>query len=99
MSSPAPDTPPRRPQRSVRLPPSRAGSSGAGTPQLPARRDPAIAKALQLSTFEVGLGSGVRRRADEQDAYSTEDFVSTLSEKLIAESKANPGRELPSTNL
>jgi hypothetical protein len=77
MSSPAPDTPPRRPQRSVRLPPSRSGN---GTPQAPARRDPAVAKALQLSTFE-------------QDAYSTEDFVSTLSEKLIAESKASTGRE------
>ncbi|BEI80543.1 hypothetical protein CcaverHIS002_0110720 [Cutaneotrichosporon cavernicola] len=76
MSSPAPDTPPpRRPQRSVRLPPSRSEN---GTLQTPLRRDPAIAKALQLSTFE-------------QDAYSTEEFVSTLSEKLIAESKASTG--------
>ncbi|GMK57608.1 hypothetical protein CspeluHIS016_0404420 [Cutaneotrichosporon spelunceum] len=76
MSAPAPDTPPpRRPQRSVRLPPSRSEN---GALQTPPRRDPAVAKALQLSTFEQG-------------AYSTEDFVSTLSEKLIAESKASTG--------
>ncbi|KAL7418599.1 Exocyst complex component 5 [Cryptotrichosporon argae] len=40
-------------------------------------RDPAIERTLQLSTFE--------------DRYSTEDFVGSLSEKLIAESKADPG--------
>ncbi|WVF69874.1 hypothetical protein IAT40_004656 [Kwoniella sp. CBS 6097] len=40
-------------------------------------RDPAIDRALQLSTFEGN--------------YSTEDFISTLSEKLISESKADPG--------
>ncbi|OCF42358.1 exocyst complex component protein [Kwoniella heveanensis CBS 569] len=40
-------------------------------------RDPAIDRALQLSTFESN--------------YSTEDFISTLSEKLISESKADPG--------
>jgi len=39
--------------------------------------DPAIDRALQLSTFE--------------DNYSTEDFISTLSDKLIQESKSNPG--------
>ncbi|CAK9784924.1 exocyst complex component Sec10 [Cutaneotrichosporon oleaginosum] len=76
MSSPTSGAPPRRPQRSVRLPPSRPQDGTAA--QQGAPRDPAIAKALQLSTFE-------------QDAYSTEDFVSTLSEKLIAESKASTG--------
>ncbi|OCF37461.1 exocyst complex component protein [Kwoniella heveanensis BCC8398] len=40
-------------------------------------RDQAIDRALQLSTFESN--------------YSTEDFISTLSEKLISESKADPG--------
>jgi hypothetical protein len=39
--------------------------------------DPAIERALQLSTFESN--------------YSVEDFISTLSEKVIAESKATPG--------
>jgi hypothetical protein len=39
--------------------------------------DPAIDRALQLSTFE--------------NNYSTEDFISTLSDKLIQESKSNPG--------
>jgi len=28
-----------------------------------------------------------------QDNYSTEDFIAALSDKLIAESKAEPGRE------
>lgn len=41
-------------------------------------RDPAIENTLQLSTFE--------------NNYSTEEFIGALSEKLIAESKANPGR-------
>ncbi|WVW78603.1 hypothetical protein I302_100562 [Kwoniella bestiolae CBS 10118] len=40
-------------------------------------RDPIIERALQLSTFESN--------------YSTEDFISNLSEKLINESKADPG--------
>ncbi|XAO27932.1 hypothetical protein I312_106799 [Cryptococcus bacillisporus CA1280] len=40
-------------------------------------RDPAIENTLQLSTFE--------------NNYSTEEFIGALSEKLIAESKANPG--------
>jgi hypothetical protein len=58
-------TPPRRPaKRAVREPP---------------RLDPAVAKVLQLSTFE--------------DNYSTEDFITSLSEKHIAASKAEPGRE------
>lgn len=39
--------------------------------------DPAIDRALQLSTFE--------------ENYTTEDFVSTLSDKLIQESKAQAG--------
>jgi hypothetical protein len=39
--------------------------------------DPAIDRALQLSTFE--------------NNYSTEDFISTFSDKLIQESKSNPG--------
>ncbi|KIY31040.1 exocyst complex component protein [Cryptococcus gattii E566] len=39
--------------------------------------DPAIERTLQLSTFE--------------NSYSTEEFIGALSEKLIAESKANPG--------
>ncbi|WVQ97920.1 hypothetical protein IAU59_005038 [Kwoniella sp. CBS 9459] len=73
-----------------------SSSSGAGAgagpsmpPKRPAKRDtstlapgykprdPAIDRALQLSTFESN--------------YSTEDFISTLSEKLISESKADPG--------
>lgn len=41
-------------------------------------RDPAIERTLQLSTFE--------------NNYSTEEFIGALSEKLITESKANPGR-------
>ncbi|ORY27739.1 exocyst complex component Sec10-domain-containing protein [Naematelia encephala] len=40
-------------------------------------RDPAIERALQLSTFETN--------------YSAEDFIGTLSEKVVSESKANPG--------
>ncbi|WWC59401.1 uncharacterized protein I303_101956 [Kwoniella dejecticola CBS 10117] len=40
-------------------------------------RDPIIERALQLSTFESN--------------YSTEDFIGTLSEKLINESKVDPG--------
>ncbi|KAL0240282.1 hypothetical protein I308_106529 [Cryptococcus tetragattii IND107] len=40
-------------------------------------RDPAIERTLQLSTFE--------------NNYSTEEFIGALSEKLITESKANPG--------
>lgn len=64
----AQDAPPRRP--------AKRNASTAVRSSKP--RDPAIERALQLSTFESN--------------YSTEEFIGTLSEKLIAESKANPGR-------
>lgn len=64
----AQDAPPRRP--------AKRNTSTAIRSSKP--RDPAIERALQLSTFESN--------------YSTEEFIGTLSEKLIAESKANPGR-------
>ncbi|OWZ69775.1 hypothetical protein AYX14_04824 [Cryptococcus neoformans] len=63
----AQDAPPRRP--------AKRNTSTAIRSSKP--RDPAIERALQLSTFESN--------------YSTEEFIGTLSEKLIAESKANPG--------
>ncbi|EAL20998.1 hypothetical protein CNBD5990 [Cryptococcus deneoformans B-3501A] len=63
----AQDAPPRRP--------AKRNASTAVRSSKP--RDPAIERALQLSTFESN--------------YSTEEFIGTLSEKLIAESKANPG--------
>jgi hypothetical protein len=71
----APDTPPRRPAKRNT---ATAGAASAVTPPAPPRhRDPAIERALQLSTFESN--------------YSTEDFITTLSDKLISESKATPG--------
>ncbi|WOO82794.1 Exocyst complex component sec10 [Vanrija pseudolonga] len=69
-SSPASATPP--PRR-----PAKRNTLQAKPPDTPPRRDPAIQKALQLSTLK--------------DGYSTEEFMSTLSEKLVAESKATPG--------
>ncbi len=67
MAAPPPVTPPRRPERRA-----------AGVGMTPARpRDPALERALQLSTFESN--------------YSVEEFIGTLSEKAIDESKANPG--------
>ncbi|EIW65486.1 hypothetical protein TREMEDRAFT_46166, partial [Tremella mesenterica DSM 1558] len=60
-----PETPPKRPDRRPPQP----------TPLRP--RDPAIDRALQLSTFESN--------------YSTDEFVATLSDKLIAQSKATSG--------
>ncbi|TXT10705.1 hypothetical protein VHUM_02210 [Vanrija humicola] len=69
-SSPASSTPPRRPAKRNTL--------QARPPDTPPRRDPAIQKAVQLSTFK-------------QDGYSTEEFLGVLSEKLVAESKATPG--------
>ncbi|WVR04528.1 hypothetical protein IAU60_001532 [Kwoniella sp. DSM 27419] len=68
---------------------SSAPSPLGGPPRRPAKRetntvaggtvprDPAIDRALQLSNFESN--------------YGTEDFISSLSEKLISESKADPG--------
>lgn len=56
--------------------PAKRNTTTAFTSSKP--RDPAIERTLQLSTFE--------------NNYSTEEFIGTLSEKLIAESKANPGR-------
>ncbi|KIR26251.1 exocyst complex component protein [Cryptococcus deuterogattii 99/473] len=55
--------------------PAKRNTTTAFTSSKP--RDPAIERTLQLSTFE--------------NNYSTEEFIGTLSEKLIAESKANPG--------
>lgn len=82
-------TPPRRPaKRNTGLQPL-SPNNPAASPSTSAlsrsqplaqqhqHHDPAIDKALQLSTFEAN--------------YSTEDFISTLSDKLIQESKANPG--------
>ncbi|WVQ74124.1 hypothetical protein IAR50_003715 [Cryptococcus sp. DSM 104548] len=60
----APATPPRRPAKRV-------------TQQPPRPRDPAIERALQLSTFEGN--------------YGTEEFISVLSDKLIDQSKTTPG--------
>nr|XP_019008637.1 exocyst complex component protein [Kwoniella pini CBS 10737]OCF47418.1 exocyst complex component protein [Kwoniella pini CBS 10737] len=54
------------------------GSIPSGTVRADIKpRDPIIERALQLSTFESN--------------YSTEDFIGTLSEKLISESKVDPG--------
>lgn len=84
MSNPA--TPPRRPAKRIvsglhPLSPSneQASSSrpGLSRSQSLVHHDPAIDRALQLSTFEGN--------------YTTEDFVSTLSDKLIQESKSNAG--------
>lgn len=82
----APSKPPRRPAKRVTanlqpLSPTNQQASSA-TPSLSrsqslVHHDPAIDRALQLSTFEHN--------------YSTEDFVSTLSDKLIQESKSIPG--------
>ncbi|ODO08976.1 hypothetical protein I350_02568 [Cryptococcus amylolentus CBS 6273] len=60
----APATPPRRPAKRVTQQPARP-------------RDPAIERALQLSTFEGN--------------YGTEEFISVLSDKLIDSSKTTPG--------
>ncbi|KAK8846861.1 hypothetical protein IAR55_005951 [Kwoniella newhampshirensis] len=67
MSASTPNTPPKRP--------AKRDTSGLTPGFKP--RDPAIDRALQLSTFESN--------------YSVEDFIGTLSEKLISESKADPG--------
>lgn len=88
MSGPA--TPPRRPAKRNTsglhpLSPTTQGqgqgsssmSSSLSRSQSIQHHDPAINRALQLSTFE--------------NNYSTEDFISTLSDKLIQESKSNPG--------
>lgn len=88
----APSTPPRRPaKRAPGLPafsPAQGQTTSAG-PSSPLagpsqaqsqaikHHDPAIERALQLSTFESN--------------YSIEDFIGTLSEKVVAESKSNPG--------
>ncbi|ODN86325.1 exocyst complex component protein [Cryptococcus wingfieldii CBS 7118] len=60
----APATPPRRPAKRITQQPARP-------------RDPAIERALQLSTFEGN--------------YGTEEFISVLSDKLIDSSKTTPG--------
>ena len=83
----APVTPPRRPAKRNTsglhpLSPTNQASSSTSTSALSrypslTHHDPAIDRALQLSTFE--------------NNYSTEDFISTLSDKLIQESKSNPG--------
>ncbi|WVO14134.1 hypothetical protein L204_101765 [Cryptococcus depauperatus] len=65
-------TPPRRPTK------RQAANSSMASGWKP--QDPAIERALQLSTFE--------------SSYSTEEFIGTLSEKLIGESKAGPGHIL-----
>ncbi|ORX34489.1 exocyst complex component Sec10-domain-containing protein [Kockovaella imperatae] len=51
-------------------------TEGMASPLRP-KADPVIEKALQLSTFESN--------------YSTEDFIGTLSENVVAESKASSG--------
>ncbi|WWD22172.1 hypothetical protein CI109_106663 [Kwoniella shandongensis] len=80
MSSPVtPGTPPKRPAKrdtTNLVPAAAAAGTGAGAGGFKSR-DPAIERALQLSTFESN--------------YSVEDFIGTLSEKLISESKADPG--------
>ena len=81
MATPA--TPPRRPAKRVvsglqALSPTQPTPTPALSRATSTRHhDPAIDRALQLSTFE--------------NNYSTEDFISTLSDKLITESKANAG--------
>ena len=84
MSNPA--TPPRRPAKRITsglqpLSPSNqqasSSTSSLSRSQSLVHHDPAIDRALQLSTFEGN--------------YTTEDFVSTLSDKLIQESKAAAG--------
>jgi hypothetical protein len=79
-------TPPRRPAKRNTSglhplsPTSQAqaqGSSSLSRSQTIQHHDPAINRALQLSTFE--------------NNYSTEDFITTLSDRLIHESKSNPG--------
>ncbi|KAK4685100.1 exocyst complex component 5, partial [Tremellales sp. Uapishka_1] len=60
-------TPPRRP--------AKRDTSTLATSSKP--KDPAIERALQLTTFESN--------------YVVEDFIGTLSEKLINESKGDPG--------
>ena len=85
MSTPV--TPPRRPAKrnTSGLNPLSPSNPQAGPSSMSAlsrsqsiqHHDPAINRALQLSTFE--------------NNYSTEDFISTLSDKLIQESKSNPG--------
>ncbi|WWD00439.1 hypothetical protein V866_007352 [Kwoniella sp. B9012] len=97
-TSSAPSTPPRRPAKrdtsslaistinnnninsNGNSSSAAASGSGSGTGSYVGSikpRDPIIERALQLSTFESN--------------YSTEDFISNLSEKLINESKADPG--------
>lgn len=84
----APGTPPRRPAKRVTsglqpLSPTNqqaqasSSTSALSRSQSLVHHDPAIDRALQLSTFEGN--------------YSTEDFITTLSDKLIQESKSNPG--------
>jgi hypothetical protein len=83
MSNPA--TPPRRPAKrntglyalSPNTPAASSSTSALSRSHSLTHHDPAIDRALQLSTFE--------------NNYSTEDFISTLSDKLIQESKSNPG--------
>lgn len=73
--------PPRRPTRRVAQPPAVSGAAGSPIPDVkPAPihpSNPAIDRALALSSFE--------------GSYSTEDFISTLSDQLISASKATPG--------
>ena len=56
------------------------------------RADPAVDRALQLSTFEVNPRVDAVDSADVAESnYSTEEFIGTLSENVVVESKASSG--------
>lgn len=48
---------------------------------------------LVLPGIDLPSELGGRSAANSQDGYSTEEFITNLSDKIIAESKADPGRE------
>lgn len=56
--------------------------------------DPAVEEHLALKTFEVSIPPGAGAYADffVQEKFDVKDFISSLSEKLIAQSKADAGR-------
>lgn len=60
--------------------------------------DPSVEEVLTLLTFEVKTYfielAPVLTRRIIQDKFDVKDFVSSVSEKLIAQSKARPGRML-----
>ena len=62
----------------------------------PITRDTATGDALKLSTFQVyaHIGPPFETLTSVQGKFDVKDFIGAFSEKLIAQSKADPGRAL-----